>query len=157
MQLAEALIERADLQKRVEQLRSRIAANARYQEGEEPDEDAAALLAEAEQAVDALEVLVARINATNASTVLASGDTVTALLARRDALRLRHSLVTGAADATAGGGGGYRQLRSELRTFAALPTAELRGRADLLAKELRELDATIQRSNWEVALLEPTD
>jgi len=156
MQLAEALIERADLQKRIEQLRSRIAANARYQEGEEPDEDAAALLAEAEQAVDALAVLLARINATNASTVLDSGETITALLARRDALRLRHALVTGAADATAGGGS-YRQLRSELRTFAALPTADLRRRADLLAKELRELDAIIQRGNWEVTLLEPTD
>lgn len=153
MQLAEALIERADLQKRIEQLRGRIAANARYQEGEEPDEDAAALLAEAERAVDDLAVLLARINATNAATTVASGETITALLARRDALRLRYSLVSGAADATAGGlSGGYRQLRSELRTFAALPTAALRSRADGLAKELRELDATIQRTNWEVTL-----
>ncbi|SBN61802.1 hypothetical protein GA0004736_0693 [Curtobacterium sp. 9128] len=150
MQLAEALIERADLQKRIEQLRARIAGNARYQEGEEPDEDAAALLVEAESAIDALESLVARINATNSATVLPDGTTVTTLLARRDALRLRHALVTGAADAT--GGGSYRQMRSELRTFAALPTAELRSRADALAKELRELDATIQRTNWEVAL-----
>jgi len=151
MQLAEALIERADLQKRIEQLRARIAVNARYQEGEEPDEDAAALLVEAESAIDALESLVARINATNSATVLPDGTTVTTLLARRDALRLRHALVTGAADATTGGGS-YRQMRSELRTFAALPTAELRSRADALAKELRELDATIQRTNWEVAL-----
>lgn len=154
MQLAEALIERADLQKRVEQLRGRIAANARYQEGEEPDEDARELLAEAERSIDALEVLLARINATNASTTVASGQTVTALLARRDALRLRHALVTGAADATAGATGGYRQLRSELRTFAALPTAELRARADALAKEIRELDAVVQRTNWEVTLVD---
>lgn len=154
MQLAEALIERADLQKRIEQLRGRIAANARYQEGEEPDEDARELLAEAERSIDALEVLLARINATNASTTVASGQTVTALLARRDALRLRHALVTGAADATAGTSGGYRQLRSELRTFAALPTAELRSRADALAKEIRELDAVVQRTNWEVTLVD---
>ncbi|MBF4606500.1 DIP1984 family protein [Curtobacterium sp. VKM Ac-1393] len=154
MQLAEALIERADLQKRIEQLRGRIAANARYQEGEEPDEDARELLAEAERSVDALEVLLARINATNAVTTVSTGQTVTALLARRDALRLRHSLVTGAADATAGIGGGYRQLRSELRTFAALPTAELRTRADALAKEIRELDAVVQRTNWEVTLVD---
>ncbi|TDW42441.1 hypothetical protein EDF52_11434 [Curtobacterium sp. PhB42] len=154
MQLAEALIERADLQKRIEQLRGRIAANARYQEGEEPDEDARELLAEAERSIDALEVLLARINATNASTTVASGQTVTALLARRDALRLRHALVTGAADATSGTNGGYRQLRSELRTFAALPTAELRSRADALAKEIRELDAVVQRTNWEVTLVD---
>ena len=154
MQLAEALIERADLQKRIEQLRGRIAANARYQEGEEPDEDARELLAEAERSIDVLQVLLARINATNASTTVASGQTVTALLARRDALRLRHALVTGVVDATAGTTGGYRQLRSELRTFAALPTAELRSRADALAKEIRELDAVVQRTNWEVTLVD---
>ena len=48
MKLAEALTARADLQRRIEQLRARITANARYQEGEEPAEDAAALLGEAE-------------------------------------------------------------------------------------------------------------
>ncbi|OIH92323.1 DIP1984 family protein [Curtobacterium sp. MCBA15_001] len=153
MQLAEALIERADLQKRVEQLRGRIASNARYQEGEEPQEDAAALLTDAERTIDALEVLVARINATNSATLLPDGTTVTALLARRDALRLRHIVVTGAADA-ASGQGGWRQMRSELRTFAALPTAELRARADRLAKELRDLDAVIQRTNWAVTLVQ---
>ena len=40
VKLAEALAARADLQRRIEQLRSRISDNARYQEGEEPAEDA---------------------------------------------------------------------------------------------------------------------
>lgn len=154
MQLAEALMERADLQKRIAQLRSRIDANARYQEGTEPEEEAAVLLAEAESAIDALQALLARINATNAATTVSSGETITALLARRDALRLRHALVSGAADATSEPGGSYRQLRSELRTLSALPTTELRTRADALAKELRELDAVVQRTNWEVTLVD---
>jgi hypothetical protein len=47
VKLAEALSLRADATRRVEQLRTRIVANARFQEGEEPTEDAAALLAEA--------------------------------------------------------------------------------------------------------------
>ncbi len=38
--------------------------------------------------------------------------------------------------------------------FSALPVAELRGQADDLARELRELDVRIQRSNWEVELLD---
>ncbi|WP_432561833.1 DIP1984 family protein [Kineococcus sp. SYSU DK003] len=46
MEIAGALTERADAQRRVEQLRSRITANARHQEGEEPAGDAAALLVE---------------------------------------------------------------------------------------------------------------
>lgn len=44
MKLAEALSLRANAARRIEQLRSRIVSNARYQEGEEPAEDAAALL-----------------------------------------------------------------------------------------------------------------
>ncbi|NYF59171.1 DIP1984 family protein [Micromonospora purpureochromogenes] len=36
--------------------------------------------------------------------------------------------------------------------LAALPVADLRGRADGLARELRELDVLIQRTNWEADL-----
>jgi hypothetical protein len=36
----------------------------------------------------------------------------------------------------------------------ALPVADLRARADQVARELRELDVRIQRSNWEVDLLD---
>ena len=39
MKLAEALIERADLQRRLEQLKQRLNQNAQYQEGEEPAEE----------------------------------------------------------------------------------------------------------------------
>ena len=47
MKLAEALALRAETKRRIEQLRSRIVDNARYQEGETPSEDAAALLVRA--------------------------------------------------------------------------------------------------------------
>jgi Family of unknown function (DUF6847) len=47
MKLAEGLALRPDAMRRVDRLRARIAASARYQEGEEPPEDASALLAEA--------------------------------------------------------------------------------------------------------------
>ncbi|MCK1815621.1 hypothetical protein MTQ13_15260 [Streptomyces sp. XM4011] len=46
------------------------------------------------------------------------------------------------------------QLRSELKMLSALPVAELRDRADRLAREVREIDVRIQRANWEVDLLE---
>ncbi|MCZ2524767.1 hypothetical protein ODJ75_08740 [Streptomyces sp. HB2AG] len=57
VKLAEALAERADTTRRVEQLRSRIVGNARFQEGETPPEDAAQLLTEAGEALDRLETL----------------------------------------------------------------------------------------------------
>ncbi|MEV8530165.1 DIP1984 family protein [Streptomyces sp. NPDC052000] len=156
MKLAEALAERAAAARRVEQLRARVVSNARYQEGETPAENAAQLLAEADEVLATLEVLIRRINRTNATVEMGQDGTLTDALARRDVLRLRHSVVTAAADAAAGTGDrGYgRQLRSELVVLSALPVAELRAQADALAKEIREVDVRIQRTNWEVDLLD---
>ncbi|MEU0546896.1 DIP1984 family protein [Micromonospora sp. NPDC005979] len=154
MKLAEALAVRADAARRAEQLRARITASARFQEGENPAEDASALLVEVGETLDELESLIRRINRTNAATVVGGG-TLTDALARRDVLRLRHNVVTSAAAAAAGEGQrGYRQLRSELKMIPALPVAELRRQADDLARQLREVDTLIQRTNWEVDLLD---
>ncbi|WP_148592508.1 DIP1984 family protein [Streptomyces sp. WAC01526] len=156
MKLAEALAERAEATRRVEQLRARVVSSARYQEGETPAEDAAQLLAEASEVLGTLETLIRRINRTNAAVQTGQDGTLTDALARRDVLRLRHSVITAAADAAAGTGErGYgRQLRSELKMLSALPVAELRGQADVLAREIREIDVRIQRTNWEVDLLD---
>ncbi|MEV4126678.1 DIP1984 family protein [Nocardia sp. NPDC049707] len=156
MKLAEALSLRADSARRIEQLRARIASSARYQEGEEPAEDASALLAEAEEVIREFETLIRRINRTNAAARIDAESTLTDALARRDALRLQHSIITDAADAATGRNhGGYaRQLRSELKMLSALSVAELRAQADSLALQLRELDVRIQRANWEVNLLD---
>lgn len=154
MKLAEALALRSDAARRTEQLRSRIVASARYQEGETPAEDASALLTEAVEALNELESLIRRINRTNAAT-LVEGGTLTDALARRDVLRLRYGVVTAAANAAAGDGQrGFRQLRSELKMIPALPVAELRGQADDLARQIREVDTLIQRTNWEADLLD---
>lgn len=156
MKLAEALALRAEAMKRVEQLRSRVQANARFQEGEEPTEDAAALLTDADQVLAELQQLISRINRTNSVVTLADGSTLTDALARRDVLRLRHSVWGQAADAASGRErfGGFRQLRSELRTLPALPVRELRSTVDDLARQHRELDVAIQRANWEADLLD---
>jgi Family of unknown function (DUF6847) len=128
MKLAEALALRADAARRAEQLRGRITASARYQEGETPAEDASALLTEARELLDELESLIRRINRTNAAT-LVEGGTLTDALARRDVLRLRHSFVASAANAAAGDGQrGFRQLRSELKMIPALPVANCAAR-----------------------------
>lgn len=62
MEIAEALTLRAEAQREVHQLRARITADAHRQEGTEPTEDAAELLAEAEGALDEMEVWTTRIN-----------------------------------------------------------------------------------------------
>jgi hypothetical protein len=154
MKLAEALALRAEATRRIEQLRVRIVANARYQEGEQPSENAASLLAQTGEACAQLESLIRRINRTNAAASLGAG-TVTDAIARRDVLKVRHGVITAAADAAAKRDAGWgRQLRSELTYISALPVAELRAQADDIARRIRELDMDIQRANWEVDLLD---
>ena len=166
MRLAEALALRSDASKRFEQLRSRAQANARYQEGEPPAEDAGELLAEADRVLAELEDLIRRINRTNAATMLALTPpprpmleeqmTVTDAIARRDVLRWRHALYTSVADAASGGSGPgmVRQMRSELRYVSAVTVSELRTAADETAKQHRELDVRIQQANWETDLMD---
>jgi DNA repair exonuclease SbcCD ATPase subunit len=161
MKLAEALALRGDAQKRIEQLRSRIQSSARYQEGEEPAENAQALVEEVDAVLDELESLIRRINRTNAATAIDPGFTLTDAIARRDVLRLRRTLYVAAAEAATGRGQGpgmgVRQMRSELRYLSALDVPALRERADDCARELRELDNRIQQTNWEVDLAEDSD
>jgi hypothetical protein len=154
MKLAEALAVRSDASKRFEQLRSRAEANARYQEGEPPAENAGELLAEADRVLAELEDLIRRINRTNAATMLDEQMTVTDAIAHRDVLRLRHALYTSVADAASGRSrpGMVRQMRSELRYLSAVTVSELRAAADEAAKQHREIDVRIQQANWETDL-----
>jgi hypothetical protein len=76
----------------------RGSRRTRFQEGEEPAEDAAALPAETGTVLNELEDLILRINRTNAATHIGPDGTITDVVARRDVLRARHSVVTAAAD-----------------------------------------------------------
>ena len=69
MKLAEALQERADIQKRLSQLRGRLLNNAKVQEGEKPVENPAELLQEMDGMILRLEELILRINMTNSATM----------------------------------------------------------------------------------------
>ena len=86
MKLAEALLEKADLQKRISQMNDRLHSNAQVQEGEKPAEDPKALLNELSAMISRLEELTAQVNLTN-SAVIMDGEPLTRLLARREAER----------------------------------------------------------------------
>ena len=65
MKIAEALILRADIQKRIAQLKVRLNNNAKVQENEEPAEDPEFLLTELTALISQLTELVIKINRTN--------------------------------------------------------------------------------------------
>ena len=150
MKLAEALQERADLARRIDSIKSRLSHNAIVQEGELPAEDPAALLAEFDACTNRMEELLTRINLTNCKTVVL-GQSLTALLARRDALTVKlggyRSLVNEASSTA------RRATRSEIKILSTVNVAELQKTVDRLAKELRQLDNAIQAANWTTDLL----
>ncbi|MCA1667013.1 MAG: DIP1984 family protein [Thermomicrobia bacterium] len=152
MKLSEALILRADIQKRVEQLRARLQASVMVQEGEQPPENPQALFAELDALLLQLGTLIAQINRTNLHAQLASGQTVTDALARRDTLALRISVLRSAADTAATPVARYG--RAEIRRLPAIDIAALRQQIDTLARDLRELDTAIQATNWTTDLME---
>jgi len=150
MKVGEALTLRSQLQSRFVQLRDRSAASVFAQEGEAPPEDPAALLAELEQVAAQLEDLVARINKANLATTIADGRTVTDALARRDHLTILQTAFQKVA--TAASESQVRYGKAEIKIIRTVDVAELRRKADELAKERRELDAQIQETNWQTDL-----
>ena len=78
MKLANALAQRADLQRRMAQLGSRLMNNAKVQEGEQPAEEPKELLAELESLSAQLENLICRINLTNTAARSETGESLTA-------------------------------------------------------------------------------
>ncbi len=150
MKLAEALIERADLQKRLDQLEDRLQSNALVQDGEEPAEDPVALMAEYVTVSVSLEELITRINLTNAGTDV-NGLSLTALIAKRDCLQKRVRAMRrflGTASQTA-----MRSRGSEIIVKSTVPVRELQKSVDDLSKTLRETDTAIQAANWSTELL----
>ncbi len=152
MKLAEALILRADCQKRFEQLKSRLLRTARVQEGEVPGENPQELIGELEGVANELASLIKRINKTNSSAILTGEQTISDALAERDVLVLRRGAYNDLALMAAVRSD--RITRSEVKYVATISIAEVQKRADDLAKNYRELDAHIQEMNWKTELVD---
>jgi hypothetical protein len=154
MKLAEALILRADAQKRIQQLRERLARSARVQEGEQPTENPQELLDELGRALETLRDMVKRINRTNAVTLFVDGVTLTDALADRDALALERGVLDGLIQAAAGQQARMYPYVVTEKTFRTVNVADIQKRADALARDYRDLDSRIQAMNWNVDLLD---
>ena len=146
MKLAELLVLRADVQKRIAQMRERLKQSALVQEGEQPPENPQELLTELNALLIQLRELISRINHANLQTRLPNGTTITDALAQRDILILRRNIITGVADTAATRVERYG--RAEIRKVATVSVAELRRQLDGIAQQHRELDTAIQSTNW---------
>lgn len=151
MKLAEALILRADLQKRMEQVRGRLYNNVLTQEGVLPSEDPNILLKEFMALQTELTTIVKAINKTNHQTPFNDELTLAEALAERDGLLARRSILSHAADRASERQDRYS--RTEIKTVSMIDVKQFQKDADKLAKEFRELDTKIQGMNWTIDLI----
>ena len=151
MKLAEALILRSDLQKRIEQLRVRLNNNAKVQENDEPSENPEELLNELDNNINQLKILIKQINRTNCVTV-SNGQTLADLIAERDTLTLKSNILRGFLNIA----GQKVNLYSttEIKIMSTVDVPALQKELDLLSKKIRETDTKLQQANWLTELIE---
>lgn len=150
MKLATALSERSDLQKRRNEIGVRLNNNSRVAEGEVPSESPQELMQELDRITERLTELVTKINLTNSST-LSDGESITALLARRDCLKEKIQIMRNFLDCASSTAS--RMTHSEIKITSTVAVGDIQKTLDLLSKELRELDERIQELNWTTELL----
>lgn len=150
MKLAEALNQRADLQKRIAQLRDRLSNNVKVQEGDQPAEKPEDLFTELTKSLDELEALIVRINKTNQETTW-EGRTLTEMIAAKDVLSMHLSTLRSVLDEA--NVRSDRYSRNEIKFIRTIDVNELQKRVDDMSRDLRELDSRLQQANWMTDLL----
>jgi hypothetical protein len=150
MKLAEALMLRAELQKRLASLRERLEHRAMIQEGDKSVEDPAELFRRAKEAATQMERLVSAINKANIAARLEDGRTITEALAARDLRVWFLGTLRGVAKKATEAPERYGS--KEIRWLPNVDVPALHEQADELAREIRELNAGIQAANWRVEI-----
>jgi hypothetical protein len=152
MKLAEALVLRADTQKKVAQLRQRLDRVVKVQEGETPAEDPLTLLAELEHTLDEQTKWIRQINQTNAMTPFDEGLSISDALAERDRMMQHRKLLGDVLEQAS-----IKQdrfSRSEVKFERTVDVVQIQAKADELSKAYREYDFRIQELNWRTDLIE---
>ena len=102
-------------------------------------------MAELNDNLNELETLIFRINHTNIST-LSAGISLTEMIAKKDVLSLRISVLRSLAQTAMGSM--ERYSANEIRYVRTFNVADLQKDIDTYSKQLRELDVKIQQLNW---------
>lgn len=151
MKLAEALQERADLTRAIQQLNSRLINNVLIQEGESALEDPEELKQQLDQKISRLTYLINQINQTNCQTVI-ENQTLTEMIAQKDTLLLKikvyQDVINNAGQIT------QRARGSEIKIKPTISIHRWQKELDKLYQEMRLLDNQLQASNWITDLIE---
>ncbi|UNK18653.1 DIP1984 family protein [Paenibacillus sp. N3/727] len=152
MKLAEALVLRADCQRRIAQLKQRLDRVVKVQEGEQPVENPTELFVELDRTMEELSSWIKKINKTNSHTVFADGKNLADVLVERDSMMQKRKILDELLETAS-----IRQerySRSEVKFLTVIEVPTLQKQMDELAKNYRELDFRIQEKNWTIDLIE---
>ena len=152
MKLAEALLLRSDLQKKLLSLQQRIHKNVLVQDGDTPSEDPEQLIDEAVLVNKQLFQLIQKIHQTNAQAQANNGKALLDILNQRDQLTAEHRIIQQAIDNTQKDTDRY-SVR-EIKWIKAVSVSKLQIQADEISQSLRLINLEIQASNWQIDLRE---
>lgn len=153
MKLAEALLLRADIVKKVAGVQERLSRNCVHIEGRKPEEDPVKLLEENFLVIDKLEQVISKINHANTVNTLPDGMTITQAMARRDTYIKRHSVLTTVINSCRNVGV-QDNMYDDKKIVRVSPftVKDIRKQADDLSAKIREINARIQETNWKVEI-----
>ena len=146
MKLAEGLLLRADLLKKIEHLQNRIKPVLIVSDDKLPQEDPDELLAQLRKAIQDLEALIIRINKTNNETHIEGEGLLMEALARRDSLKMLSERLRNIRQAAQI----YNNGDTNLTTTISIKKLQIE--MDQTGRAFREIDSKIQEINWLTAL-----
>ena len=151
LKIAEALILRADIQKRIAQLKTRLNNNAKVQEHEEPAENPQLLLTELDSLISQLNDLIIKINKTNTLSKI-DGISLVELIAKKDTLSQKAGILREFIEIASQKINLYST--TEIKVFSTINVPAQQKQLDKLSKEIRETDTKLQQANWTIDLIE---
>ena len=148
MKLAEGLLLRADLIKKIEHLQNRIMPVLIVSDDRLPQEDPDKLLAQLRKTIQDLEILIVRINKTNNVTIVEGEGLLMQALAKRDSLKLLSEKL--------------RNIRRSAQIFntgdsnlkTTINIEKLQIEIDQTGRAFREIDSKVQEINWLTFLID---
>jgi len=142
IKLAEGLLLRADLMKKIEHLQNRIRPVLIVSDDRTPQEDPDKLLAQLRKAIQDLESVIVRINKTNNETQVEGQGSLMEALAKRDSLKMLTEKLRNIRYAAQINNSGDTNLKT------TIDIKKLQIEMDQTGRAFREIDSKIQEINW---------
>ena len=151
MKLAEALILRSDLNKKIQSLKERIGRFSVVQQGDLPHEDPEDIFRQAHSVSKSLQDLVVKIEQSNIVARIKDGRTIAVALAERDHLIQLHAFVGAAIGGTKKEPERYGV--KEIKWVSTISVKDYQKRLDDYSKLIRDINVMIQEANWNFEMI----